>query len=299
MKAIVLAACVACFAACFPDGASAETVERSAQAPAKGRIEIVNVAGTVAVIGWDRAQVQMKADLGRDVERVDFERDGDRTLIEVKIPKKGGRSSVSSRLVIHVPQGSDLVVNTVSASQSIENVRGEQRLQSVSGSIESQLWSEDFQAKSVSGAIDLRGRGQSGSVRVTSVSGAIRIDDHGGDMELNSVNGALQLNAAVLSRARLKTTNGQMRIVAALARDARIEAESINGAIGLMLQGKVAAEFDIETFNGGIDNCFGPDPVRTSKYAPGRELRFKEGSGGDARVRLKTLNGAIELCKGR
>jgi hypothetical protein len=36
--------------------------------------------------------------------------------------------------------------------------------------------------------------------------------------------------------------------------------------------------------------------VRTSKYAPGRELRFTEGDG-DARVSIKTLNGSLRLCK--
>ena len=63
----------------------------------------------------------------------------------------------------------------------------------------------------------------------------------------------------------------------------------------LDLAGPVGAEFDISSFNGDIRNCFGPDPVRTSEYAPGSELRFREGQGG-ARVRVKTLNGDISLC---
>jgi len=36
--------------------------------------------------------------------------------------------------------------------------------------------------------------------------------------------------------------------------------------------------------------------VRTSKYAPGKELRFTEGDG-SARVLIKTLNGGINLCR--
>ena len=58
----------------------------------------------------------------------------------------------------------------------------------------------------------------------------------------------------------------------------------------------MSARFDIETFNGSIDNCFGPEPVRTSRYTPGRELRFTEGDG-NARVAIKTLNGGLRLCK--
>ena len=58
----------------------------------------------------------------------------------------------------------------------------------------------------------------------------------------------------------------------------------------------MSARFDIETFNGNIRNCFGPDSVRTSKYAPGRELKFTEG-GGSGRVTINTLNGNLRLCK--
>ncbi len=70
--------------------------------------------------------------------------------------------------------------------------------------------------------------------------------------------------------------------------------EAINGDLRLDILGTVNAEFDIETFNGSIDNSFGPDPVRTSKYTPGRDLRFTQGEG-DARIRIKTLNGGITL----
>jgi len=73
-----------------------------------------------------------------------------------------------------------------------------------------------------------------------------------------------------------------------------VDMEAINGDLRLDILGKVDAEFDIETFNGSIDNSFGPDPVRTSRYAPGRELRFTHGEG-NARIRIKTLNGGISL----
>ena len=49
----------------------------------------------------------------------------------------------------------------------------------------------------------------------------------------------------------------------------------------------INAEFDIETFNGDIDNCFGPKPSRSREYGPGNELRFTQGKG-DAQVRMKT-----------
>ena len=72
--------------------------------------------------------------------------------------------------------------------------------------------------------------------------------------------------------------------------------DSINGDATLVFDGSVNADIEIETFNGDIDNCFGPEARRTSKYAPGRELSFTEGDGNGV-IRIKTLNGDITLCK--
>jgi DUF4097 and DUF4098 domain-containing protein YvlB len=76
----------------------------------------------------------------------------------------------------------------------------------------------------------------------------------------------------------------------------RLDIETINGTVDVEFDGDVSARFDIETFNGSIRNCFGPDAVRTSQYAPGRELKFTEGDG-DGRVTINTLNGSLNLCK--
>jgi hypothetical protein len=75
-----------------------------------------------------------------------------------------------------------------------------------------------------------------------------------------------------------------------------MDVETVNGSVDILFDGDVSARFDIETFNGDIENCFGPKSERTSKYAPGRELKFTEG-GGNGRVVIRTLNGDLTLCK--
>lgn len=274
-------------------GAAGETVERSAKAAPDGDVEIVNVAGDVHVIGWDRAEVRLSAEVGRGVEEVEFEQRGDRTSISVKA--QGGRTRSESTLRVHVPRDSTVVVNTVSASQTLEGVHGEQRLQSVSGSIRSEIGREDFQAKTVSGEIDVTGNGPT-SVRITSVSGSVELKDVSGELDMNTVNGSMRVIGGTIDRARLKTTNGEVRFDSTLNKDGRLDAEAINGSLAITLRGGVDADFNVETFNGSIRNCFGPKPERTNEYAPGSALRFKEGKG-SARVRLKTLNGGIELCR--
>src|SRR5688572_28279984 len=114
----------------------AERITRETAAEPDGEVQIVNVSGNVHVIGWDQAKVQLVADLGSGVEELQFERDDDVTRIRVKWPRdEHARNEQSSDLIVHVPRESTLMIKTVSASQSVENVIGEQRLQSVSGAI--------------------------------------------------------------------------------------------------------------------------------------------------------------------
>src|SRR5215831_8091333 len=143
-------------ASTFMSLAAAETVERSSGADPRGDVDISNVSGTVRVIGWERAEVQVTARLGKGVERLDFARDGAHTMIHVVEAKHG--SSNGSDLTVHVPRDSELAIHTVSADQSIEEVHGVQRLQSVSGDIRTQVWGGEFEANTVSGEIIAKGQ---------------------------------------------------------------------------------------------------------------------------------------------
>jgi DUF4097 and DUF4098 domain-containing protein YvlB len=274
--------------------ARADEVEKSAQADPRGEVVIGNVAGEVQVTGWDRNEVHVQADLAEGVQRLDFKSSGARTTIEVVL--KGHTYQGSTDLVVQVPRNSSLVINTVSADQTIKNVRGMQRLQAVSGTIQTELWNDDLELKNVSGEINVKGHNGKGALRATSVSGGLRLDDIGSEMELNTVTGDMTVRVSELSRARIRTTNGDVELRAAkVTDDVRIDAEGINGDLRFRFPRSLDAEFDISTFNGDIDNCFGPKPHRTSEYAPGNTLRFKEGNG-DGRIRIKALNGTVEIC---
>ena len=272
-----------------------ETVERTVPADARGEVEIVNVSGEVSVRGWDRAEVQVHADFGDGVERLDVQSSKGRTSINVIVP--GNRnSSGSADLVVEIPRDSTLLVKTVSADQTIADVRGVQRLQAVSGSIHTQVWGEEFSIRTISGEATVSGHNLPAMASVNTVSGDVNLSNIAGELSLETVTGDMHVRMPTLTRGRIQTTNGDLQLQATLARDARLEAEAINGDLSFMLRQPIDAEFDIETFNGEIDNCFGPKSARTSEYAPGNTLRFKEGSG-SARVRIKTLNGGVEICR--
>ncbi len=275
-----------------------QPVDKSAPADAQGEVEVASVSGSVSVSGWNRNEVQVTGALGDDVERLDFISDPKRTLIKVKMKNSThwrGDEDADAELLIRIPAGSRLTVNTVSAEISVTKVEGEQRLQSVSGELTSEIAAEDVEAKTVSGDVVLRGEGKPAVVTVTTVSGDAQVRDAAGEIVANSVSGSLKLEVDQIKRARLRTTSGDVELEGALARDARVDAETISGELMLDFKGPVSAEFEVESFSGEINNCFGPKPESTSEHAPGSELNFKQGEG-SARVRLQSLSGDIHLC---
>jgi DUF4097 and DUF4098 domain-containing protein YvlB len=277
-------------------GIHAETIERSLPADAQGDVTIVNVAGEISIEGWKQPEVQVKAELGSGVQRLVFENEGKGTLIKVILPK-GRSSSGASQLKVRIPEGSNLTVNTVSADQKIMGVRGSLRLQAVSGNITAQQWGEELRIKTISGDVRLEGHDVTALTAVETVSGDVNLDRLAGEIAMTTVSGDLQISMRELMRGSIRTTSGDVRLRTRLARDARFETEAINGDVELLLSGALDADFDIETFNGDIDSCFGPKPVHTRDFAPGNTLRFKRGEG-SAKVRVKTLNGSVEICEG-
>ena len=274
---------------------AATPIAESAEATRDGRVLISNVAGKIEVKGWDRAAVELTGTLG---DNSDLEFNASPGLVEVEVRKRGSwRNMRPSTLVLRVPSGSDLEVNAVSADVRIEDITGEQRLESVSGNVISEARGAILEASSVSG--DVRITGQDGSltplVQLSSVSGNGRVRDVNGDVLGESVSGDLEVRNSSVGEVRLESTSGQLRIDAALLGSGRVEAETISGDIELDLRAPDGLEVDLETHSGDIDNCRGPEAQRKRRYGPGRVLRFELGEGG-GRLRAQTLSGRIEIC---
>jgi len=275
--------------------AMAEDINKTLDAASDGVISISNTSGSVEVTGWSRNEVEVTGTLGKDVEELIFERDGDEVEIKVRAPKRNSHS-ISSDLVVRVPEKSSLHISSVSADIDIQNVRGEQRLHTVSGDIDSEVHAADIAIVTVSGDVELQGDDKSARIDLETVSGDVEAQNLAGEVNSNSVNGEVTLVNSSFERVRLETVNGDVIFNAEMSDDGSFELETINGDMDIDFNDSISARFDIEAFNGDIRNCFGPEPVQTSKYTPGTELKFTEGKG-EGRVSIKTLNGDLRLCK--
>jgi len=272
------------------------SVEKRAPADPNGEVEIVNVAGSVRVIGWDRAEVELRGQLGRDVERLDFNSDEKRTEIRVVLPRGSSRDA-DSDLTVRVPATSALKVNTVSADQTIQGMRGAQRLQTVSGTIHAETGGDDFAGKTISGdiVVSAAASAKPAIYTVSSVSGDLEVSKVSGEIDIQTVSGDIKVTATELTRARVRTTNGDVEISARLASGARFDAETISGDVDLRLAGPLDVEFDVHTFSGDIETCFSDGIVNVARYGPGQHFSFVRG-GGSAMVRIKTMSGTVDVC---
>ncbi len=272
----------------------AEDINESIDAAANGEVEIINISGSIEVSGWSKSSVQVTGDLGTNVEELIVERNGDKVLIKVKVPRSS-HNNIATDLIVSVPSASSIDVSAVSADIDVDGVGGEQSLHTVSGDVTTEADGSDVSAATVSGDVDVSGASKDTEITATTVSGDVTLTDVGGAVTAEVVSGDIDIDGGSFDRVSTISVNGEITFVGELRGDGKLTVETINGDVDIQFDGKVSAKFDIDTFNGDINNCFGPEAERTSKYAPGWELSFTEGDG-DGRVIMSSLNGDMDIC---
>jgi DUF4097 and DUF4098 domain-containing protein YvlB len=274
--------------------ASDVAVERKVAADANGEVVISNVSGSVDVRGWDRNEVQVTGRLGEDVERLDVETSGGRTVIKVILPR-GRNSDSDADLDIQVPRGSRVEASVVSADLSSRGVLGQQRLKSVSGEITADIAGDDSELRTVSGDLTIRGNGKPLRLRASTVSGNIDLTNAAGSVDVVTVSGSSRLDLIEASDVRGRTTSGEFELRARLTRDGRVDVEGVSGDITLRVSAPNGFSTEIESFSGDIEGCLAGGVERVSKYGPGKRLNIRTVEAG-ARVRAKSMSGDVEIC---
>ncbi len=270
------------------------TVDRKVAADANGEVVISNVSGSIDVRGWDRNEVQVAGRLGDDIERLDVESSGGRTVIKVILPR-GRSGDAEADLDIQVPRGSRVEASVVSAELSSRGVLGQQRLKSVSGEITADIAGDDSELRTVSGDLTIRSSGKPLRLRASTVSGDIDLTNAAGSVDAVTVSGSARLDLVEASDVRGRTTSGELEVRARLTRDGRVDVESVSGEITLRVSAPDGFSTEIESFSGDIEGCLARGVERVSKYGPGKRLNIRTVEAG-ARVRAKTMSGDVDIC---
>ncbi len=270
-----------------------ETIDETRQVNRDCSVSIDNISGSVTVTGWDRNEVHVTGTLGEGVERLEIEGDKNRLEIRVKHPERS-RHDGDAFLNVQVPRSGKLEVSTVSADIEVDNIDGKLSANSVSGDIQAGGKPAEVNANTVSGNVNLSV--ETDQVHVNSVSGDVNLEKIRGSAVVEIVSGDISIQGGKFKRLNLNAFSGDTHFRGDFEGDGRYEFNGHSGDIILTLPGGVDAEFDISTFSGDIRNDFGDEGKRTSKYAPGSQLRFSTGSG-KAEVRINTFSGDVRLEK--
>jgi len=276
-----------------PAAAATRSVDEHQSADPNGTVEIINVAGSVIVSGWERNEVAVSGRIGDKVQGVELSGSGAHLTVRVVLPEGthwGGDGA--ARLTINVPQGSALNASLVSSDLTVTGVSGAQQLRTVSGDITSQGMGA-ARINTVSG--DVRLSVPKGTrAEVQSVSGEMTVDGAGDEVAVSSVSGDGHLTLGALSHFHLSTVSGDFVITGALSSGADFEAESLSGDMHVTFSGQPAAQFDLQTLSGDIANCSAPQATK-AHYGPGTRLNFSSGDG-SAQVHLSSKSGDLSLC---
>jgi DUF4097 and DUF4098 domain-containing protein YvlB len=293
MTPVIAGALCMSFASWSPVDAATDFRQTSSANP-QGSVEIVDIAGSIEVEGWDRSEVEVTGTPADLAERVHLSSSGDQTTIHVMPYSIHGSSSDDVHLIVHVPAKSSVSTSLVSAKLEVKGLKGDAYLRTISGNIYGEV-NGNLRVNTVTGTVHLSAPSAQ-RVEVKTISGSVQLTAGSGEVELTTVSGKVQADFGSLTRGRFKTISGDMTANFSVAQDGEIEGESVSGTLRFGFAAAPAADFEVQSFSGTIDNCFGPKPTE-AQYGPGSKLIFKNGDG-RANVRIASKSGDIHLCTG-
>jgi hypothetical protein len=267
-------------------GAAAADPDFTRQGPAAtdGSVQVLNAAGKVEILAWDRPEFLVRAHTDGGVERVEVMQEGRRTIVRV-VPKKGFAFSRDARIEVRVPSRSDVNVVTASASISVTGVAGIAQLQSASGEVAVADPRGAMTIHSVSGGIHVAGSAAPITVHLDTLSGGIFVRDLSGELHADSIAGGIYVTMSLADRIAVHANVGRAQVDARLSAKAEVDIESFAGAVQAKLSAEDGYHFEASSVRtGAVHTCFA---------GGGQNGSF--GAGG-AHVRLRSFGGAVSLC---
>ncbi len=264
--------------------------------------------GTLAVHGWDRDEVLVRArvetDAGTDAESVRLAEEVETIMDPARLRVRGPDSSWSFwpfgddrrwmvSVELYVPHKYDVDVSTHNGALTITDLEGDLRfgthngrveLDRVAGRLHGATHNGSLEVEGIKGAgrTDLDVSTHNGRIEVRGIQGRLEVATHNGGVELKDVAGDIEGS----------THNGRIKVSLAGNSFASqsVDLHSHNGGIRVAMPQNFEAHVAMETHNGHMDSEFPPVPGRFSDS----KMEFDVGGGGPT-IRLQTHNGGIDL----
>ncbi|MGZ4772887.1 MAG: DUF4097 family beta strand repeat-containing protein [Ilumatobacteraceae bacterium] len=191
--------------------------------------------GTIEIYAAAPGVVELLVD-SSDADEFEIFKTGDR--ISVRHPSRWRMRGRSSRLVAHVPAGTDVEVSSASGETRLQGRFGVLRVHTASGDVEVgdaaridiTTASGQFSCGEISGDVNISSvsgdcvvRTIGGRLDATLTSGALRVDECRGDVTVGSTSGDIRIGRCGGSEIAVRSISGDLRI--GLPSGIRVEAE--------------------------------------------------------------------------
>jgi DUF4097 and DUF4098 domain-containing protein YvlB len=258
-----------------------------------GTVNISVYAGHVNVIGTSGSQVKVHGVVDRGEVRFDAHSGSVRIQVD---PEDRHYGAGKADLDLTVPFGTRVQIDGFSAPYSVKGVKGEVKLETMSGSAEVSDAVGDVTIETVSGNISATDI--NGDLRATAVSGRLDITNVNGDIEGESVSGHIWISGAKSKLARAETVSGSVSYSGTVDPAGTYTFKTNAGRVTLAVPPDIGATVSLETFNGSVDSDF-PVTLGSGTNRMGHDSRFEFKIGnGRARIVLETFSGNIRIQRG-
>jgi Toastrack DUF4097 len=274
-------------------GTARQVSERRALEP-HGLLRIWNLTGSVRVVGWDRDSVAITGDV--PPQRNFYCAGGNRAMkCAVEVPPGSEEQGPAVNLEARVPRGAQLWIKTSGGGITVSDFAGDLDAYSVSGAITVDGAAHSVTAESMAGAIDVSGTVT--TLRARTAAGAITVTAAVQDATASSVSGDVTLTGGRIQRGLIESIDGGIRWNGAIPAGASLDFNTHGGAVQLTLPASTSAEVSINTYEGSLQNDFGPAGLGPSPDLQGKTLDLTLGLGGPTRVGIRTFKGRILLLR--
>ncbi|MEW6981049.1 DUF4097 domain-containing protein [Colwelliaceae bacterium 6471] len=290
-----------------------ERVNETLSAEGVTNINIENLRGQIAIIGWDKNEVALEGELDEQSKQLIFEKSGNRINVKVVVPRHlgNGKNRDGSDLTVNIPKHLSVDFSGVSTDVTLSNLLGSTEIKSVSGNINANKLQHRIELGTVSG--NITSNNLSGKISLSSVSGNIEDKHSNGEVKLkvvsgniysqsnatevvaNNISGNIELELAAVDDFSVTTVSGDLNANLSLNDSGVAKLSSVSGDIDIEFQKDIQASFRMHANAGGdLINRLTNDQAARAKYGPSSKLSFQVGNG-SATVRANTVSGEIKF----
>jgi DUF4097 and DUF4098 domain-containing protein YvlB len=281
---------------------------------ADGELSLSNISGDIVVTRANGSDATIEIVKSARARTADEAREL-LALVNVTVTERAGRAevktvypqgdemrrnnrrniNVSVNYTVATPPGTRLMVNSISGSIRVSDIKGDVSANSVSGTVRIANGGRIAAAKSVSGDVEIIDTQTDGAIEVQSVSGGVTLRKVAARrLDVGSVSGSVTVQDITCDRVEAHSVSGGVEFGGALVKGGRYEFNSHSGDVRVVLAGSTGFELEANSFSGSIHSDL---PIKLQGDIGRRRSMQGVYGDGSAVLNVTTFSGSVVISK--